>query len=231
MALLLAIETSADQCSIALSVGAEIVERRVDEPRGHNRLLLPAIDAVLGEGGCRLAQLDAIAVGVGPGSFTGLRIGIGVAQGLAFGSDLGVIPVSSLAALAQAGVRAGVLSDDDIALPAVDARMGQIYWGLYRRVGALVTAVREDSLDAPARVDEVAAPLVGSQVPVALGGGWDLEGGPQLRARRGYGSLAAFAIDILRLAEPLYAAGALLPPERLEPRYLRGSDHWRRQRP
>lgn len=225
---LLAIETSGDLCSVALGIGNTVLERRITEPRGHNRLLLPVIDELLAEGGYGLGGLDALAVGVGPGSFTGLRIGIGVAQGLAFGADLGVIPVSSLAALAQAGVRAGVVADAELVLPAVDARMGQLYWGLYRRLGALVVALSEDRLDPPAAMAEAAGALLGKQVPAALGGGWQAAP-PDLPVRPVKQDLAALAVDVLRLAEPLWAAGALVSPEHLEPRYLRGSDHWRRQ--
>ncbi len=224
----LAIETSADLCSVALGMGDEVLERRITEPRGHNRLLLPAIHELLAEGGYRLEQLDALAVGVGPGSFTGLRIGIGVAQGLAFGAGLGVIPVSSLAALAQAGVRAGVVADAELVLPAVDARMGQLYWGLYRRQGALVVALSEDCLDSPAAMAQAVAALLGKQLPAALGNGWQAAP-PDLPVRPVKQELAALAVDVLRLAEPLWAAGALISPEHLEPRYLRGSDHWTRQ--
>lgn len=225
---LLAIETSGDLCSVALGIGDAVLERRITEPRGANRLLLPAIDALLAEGGCRLGELDALAVGVGPGSFTGLRIGIGVAQGLAFGADLGVIPVSSLAALAQAGVRAGAVADAELVMPAVDARMGQVYWGLYRRLGALVVALGDDRLDSPAAMAETAGALLGAQLPAALGGGWQAAA-PDLPVRQVQLDLAALAVDVLRLAEPLWTAGALVSPERLEPRYLRGSGHWRRQ--
>jgi tRNA threonylcarbamoyladenosine biosynthesis protein TsaB len=225
---LLAIETSGDLCSVALGIGDAVLERRITEPRGHNRWLLPAIDELLAEGGCGLGELDALAVGVGPGSFTGLRIGIGVAQGLAFGADLGVIPVSSLAALAQAGVRAGVVAEAELALPVVDARMGQVYWGLYRRLGALVVALSEDRLDSPAAMAAAAGALLGKQVPAALGGGWQVAS-PDLPVRPVQQELAALAVDVLRLAEPQWAAGALVSPEHLEPRYLRGSAHWRRQ--
>jgi tRNA threonylcarbamoyladenosine biosynthesis protein TsaB len=225
---LLAIETSGDLCSVALGIENAVLERRITEPRGHNRLLLPAIDELLAESGYSLGRLDALVVGVGPGSFTGLRIGIGVAQGLAFGADLGVIPVSSLAALAQAGVRTGVVAEAGLALPALDARMGQMYWGLYRRRGALVDALGEDRLDSPAAMAAAAGALLDKQVPTGLGGGWKAVS-PDLPVRPVKPEVTALALDVLRLAEPLWTAGALVSPEQLEPRYLRGSDHWRRQ--
>jgi len=105
MTALLAIETSANLCSVALMHDREISEIVVSEPRGHTRHLLPAIDRLLIDAGLALRRLDAIAVTTGPGSFTGLRIGIGVAQGLAYGADLPVVPLSSLATLAQGAIR------------------------------------------------------------------------------------------------------------------------------
>ncbi|MFZ5654989.1 MAG: tRNA (adenosine(37)-N6)-threonylcarbamoyltransferase complex dimerization subunit type 1 TsaB [Pseudomonadota bacterium] len=229
MAVLLAIETSGDLCSVALGARDGTIERQVAEVRGHNRLLLPAIDQLLAESGCRLSQLDAIAVGVGPGSFTGLRIGVGVAQGLAFGAGVGVIAVSSLAALAQAGVRSGALGPAAIALTLIDARMGQVYWGLYQRAGGQVTALSEDRLDAPAAMAAAVRSALGTGIPVPLGNGWAIAGPPDFPVARPRGDLVARARDVLQLAEPRFAAGELLAPERLEPRYLRGSEHWRRR--
>lgn len=230
MALLLAIETSGDLCSVALTTGGAVIERRVAELRGHNRLLLPAIDQLLAESGYRLGDLDAIVVGVGPGSFTGLRIGVGVAQGLAFGAGLGVIAVSSLAALAQAGVRTGALASAQIALPLIDARMGQVYWGLYQCVGTQVTALTGDRLDRPAALATAAQASLGQGVAVPLGNGWAVVSSADcaVSVATPCGELVAQARDLLPLAQARFAAGELLAPERLEPQYLRGSEHWRR---
>ena len=228
MALLLAIETSGDLCSVAIGDGEGVVaEVTSDRIRGHNEFLLPAIDQLLSTGGYRLRQLDGIAVGVGPGSFTGLRLGIGVAQGLAFGADLGVMPVSSLAALAQAGVRGDELLTGELALPVVDARMGQVYWGCYEIAEGLVVAVAEDRLDPPETLAALLAPL-GRSTLVGLGGGWELAVRPPLALARCRSQVMAQAVDVLQLAQPDARSGALLAPERLEPRYLRGSEHWRK---
>jgi tRNA threonylcarbamoyladenosine biosynthesis protein TsaB len=120
---ILALDTSTEACSVAIwSDGA--VTDRFEYGTQHSERILAMVDELLAESGFALARFDAIAFGRGPGSFTGLRIGAGVAQGLAFGADIPVTPISSLAALAQ-----GV--DAPRVLAAFDARMNQVYCGAY----------------------------------------------------------------------------------------------------
>ncbi len=125
---ILALDTATEACSAALLVGEELLERYEFAPRRHAALILPMIDAVLAEAGLRPAQLDALAFGRGPGSFTGVRIAVAITQGIAFALDLPVAPVSTLAAIAS-----GVMRRDGVrqVAVAVDARMGEIYWGAY----------------------------------------------------------------------------------------------------
>ena len=115
---LLALETSTDACSVALRLDGETFELHESGVK-HSSRLLPMIEQLLAEAGLALAQLDALAFGRGPGSFTGLRIGAGVTQGLAYARELPVVPVSSLAALAQGSDAARVLT-------AQDARMQEV---------------------------------------------------------------------------------------------------------
>ena len=124
---LLAIETATETCSVALTVNGEVLERYQHAPRQHAELLLPWVEQIMAEAGISFAALDAVAFSRGPGSFTSLRIGIGVVQGLAWASDLPVIPVSSLAATAQTAVKEGVRS----ALVALDARMNEVFTGSF----------------------------------------------------------------------------------------------------
>ena len=120
---LLALETATEACSVALWVDGAVIERHALAPRRHAELVLPMVDAVLAEGGISRRALDAIAVGRGPGAFTGVRLAIAVAQGLALALDRPVLPVSTLAALAMAAAQdAGAAP----ILAAIDARMGEV---------------------------------------------------------------------------------------------------------
>ncbi|QUJ68390.1 tRNA (adenosine(37)-N6)-threonylcarbamoyltransferase complex dimerization subunit type 1 TsaB [Photobacterium sp. GJ3] len=127
---ILAVDTATENCSVALISGSEVIARCAFAPREHTTKILPMVDEVLAEAGYRLGELDALAFGRGPGSFTGVRIGIGIAQGLAFGADLPMIGVSTLAAMAQGTYRK---HQAEYVLAAIDARMGEIYWGQYQR--------------------------------------------------------------------------------------------------
>ncbi|TDO96367.1 tRNA (adenosine(37)-N6)-threonylcarbamoyltransferase complex dimerization subunit type 1 TsaB [Marinomonas balearica] len=129
MPTILALDTSTPACSVALIVNGAVLEDFRIAPRQHNDLILPMIEQILAQAGISLSQLDAIAFGRGPGSFTGLRISAGVVQGLAYGQDLPVVPVSTLKALAYEGYRE---CNHDTWLPALDARMGEIYIGGYQ---------------------------------------------------------------------------------------------------
>ncbi len=124
---LLAIETSETACSAAIWSDGDIIETYREQPRGHSELLLPMIDTLISESGIRKPRLDAIAFGRGPGSFTGVRIAAAVTQGISFGLDIPVIPVSSLQALAQGVYR--TTAHQQVAV-AFDARMHEVYWAL-----------------------------------------------------------------------------------------------------
>lgn len=126
---LLAIDTSTEACSAAVIIDGEMRDRYRLAPREHARLILPMIDELMSEAGMKPGDLDALAFGRGPGAFTGLRIAAGVVQGIAFAADLPVVPVSSLAALAQ-GVHREL--GKTRVLAAIDARMQEVYWSAYQ---------------------------------------------------------------------------------------------------
>ncbi|MCK5524011.1 MAG: tRNA (adenosine(37)-N6)-threonylcarbamoyltransferase complex dimerization subunit type 1 TsaB [Thiomargarita sp.] len=125
---LLAFDASSPACSCALHLDGEITERYEIAPRQHAALILPMADELLTEAGLKPIELDGIAFGRGPGSFTGLRIASGVAQGIAFAADIPVAPISSLATLAQA---AYIENGAKKVFAAIDARMSEVYWGMY----------------------------------------------------------------------------------------------------
>lgn len=142
---LLAVETATEACSAALFIDGEVVERYEVAPKEHTKLILPMIDSLMAEAGLKPGDLDCLAFGRGPGSFTGVRIATGVIHGIAFGTDLPVVPVSTLAAIAQDffdrndevqgsrfKIQEGRLSAN-VAFTAMDARMSEIYWGVYQR--------------------------------------------------------------------------------------------------
>ena len=128
---LLAVETSTEACSAALHIDGETQEKFEIAPREHTKKILPMIDSLLAEAELKPQQLDALAFSRGPGSFTGVRISTGIIQGIAFGADLPVVPVSTLAAIAQHFFSQKL--ENDCAFTAMDARMGEIFWGVYSK--------------------------------------------------------------------------------------------------
>jgi len=165
---LLAIETSSEACSVALHSNGETREFFEQAPMRHAELLLPAVQSLLDTAGLPLASLDAIAFGRGPGSFTSLRIGIGVVQGLAWGAGLPVIPVSSLAAVAQA-VSAVTTADVSTICVAMDARMQEVYTANFQRGDdSFVMAAGEERVCSPSLVS---TPVDGPFI--AAGNGFD----------------------------------------------------------
>ncbi len=139
---ILALETSTEYCSVALWRDGAIVERCERVGQKHSELLMEMLDGVLREANVTLAQLDGIAFGAGPGSFTGVRIACGVAQGLALGASLPVVGVCTLQALAQS-------SGYDKVVAALDARMAEVYHAVYEKRAGVWVTVHEPSLSLP----------------------------------------------------------------------------------
>jgi tRNA threonylcarbamoyladenosine biosynthesis protein TsaB len=123
----LALDTATEACSVALLSGDEFISRSAEGGRSHAQQVLEMVEAVLAEAEGSLSMLDGIAASIGPGAFTGVRISVAVAQGLAFGAGLCVVPVSTLEALALQTVQSG----GRLALACLDARMGEVYWGCF----------------------------------------------------------------------------------------------------
>ena len=217
---LLAIETSTESCSVALLHGDAVLERSELAPRRHAELVLPMAESLLAESGLKRAQLDGIAVGRGPGAFTGVRLGISVAQGLAFALDLPVVTVSSLAALAMQAP-----PNDSPVLVVMDARMGEVYACAFERMEpAQPDCLRPLSGERVARAEDLALPPARNWN--VIGSGWDAYR-DALRARLpgepawARGDAFPQARDIARLALPRFEAGEALPPEQALPVYLR----------
>ncbi len=146
MSRILAIETATSCCSAALCVDGKVVSRNEVGNNIHSSVLLSMVEELLSEAQLNVQQLDAIAVGQGPGSFTGLRIGVGVGQGLAFGANCPMIGISSLDALALQTKHNGLV------IAAIDARMGEVYWCEYLKNGAQLTRLQPLNVSVPADV-------------------------------------------------------------------------------
>ena len=214
---ILALDTATEACSAALLCGGSVYERHDIAPRRHAELVLPMVDGVLAEAGVGLADLDAIAFGRGPGAFTGVRIAAGVTQGLALGAGLPVIPVSSLAALAQPA-----LGKAAVVLPAIDARMGEVYWAAYESgQDGLVTALTGEQVASP---DAVQVPSTGQIFGVGSGWGAYRERLERVLDGRISGvdpDRFPLAKDMLPLAVREYKAGRCVSAEQALPVYLR----------
>lgn len=170
---ILAIDTVTEACSVALNLHGETTQELEIAPQGHSRLALNMVQSLLQQQGLKLNELDAVAVDVGPGSFTGVRIGLGIAQGLAYGAGLPVIAVDSLETLAYA---ATAEAEHRLVLPAIDARMQQVYYGLYRNQPTQTSPSIELKAIIPPTLSDPQQVMLSDQRPaeiVGIGSAWD----------------------------------------------------------
>ena len=224
MTRLLAIDTSSAWCSVALSLGDAVpVLRHEAVSAGASQLLLPWIEDLLDKANLELARLDAIAVGIGPGAFTGVRLGVAAVQGLATAANLPVLPVASLDAIAaQAMKTAGFAKiKPQHFVIAADARMDEIYWARYEIQANQLLAKRigDIHLSKPEAIDLTNIQyLAGSAVQVF---------GDRLFTKNSLPSAALdsvisiSALGILDVAREMYQAGRHIPVAQLEPLYVR----------
>jgi len=213
---LLAIETATETVSVALAFNGEVLEHYRHAPRQHAELLLPWVEQLLAEAGIGFAGLDAIAFSRGPGSFTSLRIGIGVVQGLAWASDRPVIPVSSLAATAQTAAELGIKS----VVVALDARMNEVFTGMFE--------VDSDGIMKPTGEEKVCRPedvqLPADSEAYGIGIGFDRYPCLHKLSGRLLGIRADTwprASSVLKLAQAWLRSHEPLPAEQAQPVYLR----------
>jgi tRNA threonylcarbamoyladenosine biosynthesis protein TsaB len=210
----LAIETSTEYCSVALWQDGVVSERTQQVGQKHSEVLMEMLDALLKAAGVKLAELDGIAFGEGPGSFTGVRIACGVTQGLALGADLPVVGICTLQAVAQG-------SGNNRVIAALDARMAEVYFAVYEKVDGQWRTVCAPCLCLP------------QNTPAVSGDNWHAAGsgfaahGDVLQARYG-GQLSGVdaacvpqARAIAELAAPQFAAGKGMDAALAMPLYLR----------
>ncbi len=211
---ILALDTATEACSVALYLDGEVREHFEILPRQHSQQILPMIEAILAEHGLSMMALDAIAFGRGPGAFTGVRIATGIAQGLAFAADLPVIPVSTLAALAQLGLREYGAQQ---VLATIDARMDEIYQALYSADNGIMVLQGAEQVSPPeaVTVEKMSDNLVG------VGSGWHYRDRIAVPVSQSYPDEYPHAADIALLASAAFARGEGVAAEQALPVYLR----------
>ncbi|QQP98391.1 tRNA (adenosine(37)-N6)-threonylcarbamoyltransferase complex dimerization subunit type 1 TsaB [Lysobacter enzymogenes] len=221
---LLAFETSTEACSVALWLDGDVRERFELAPRRHAELSLPWAEQLLAEAGVKRRELDAVALSRGPGAFTGVRLAIALAQGVALALDVPVIPVSTLAVLALRAQPPAAGAAPQRVLSAIDARMGEVYTAAYELRDGEPHALDREAVLAP---DAAQLPGDGDGW-FGVGTGFAATDGA-LRQRLGarFAAIDADALphaaDLARLAAAAYARGETVAPERIEPAYLRNN--------
>ncbi len=217
----LAIDTSSLACSVALSFEGETHARHEELAREHTRLLMPMIRDVLADAGTTTSELDAIVLGNGPGSFIGMRIAASVAQGLAHGAGLNIVPVSSLAAVA-----AQVFASSDAAevVVAQDAHMSEVYLGAFRRGEQNEPlALFPERLQTQTLIEELEPGSADERV--AAGFGWERYPGLAAANAAVFGLMSSVqhpsARYLLSLGELAFGRGDVVSPQDLVPAYLR----------
>ncbi|VAW71749.1 tRNA threonylcarbamoyladenosine biosynthesis protein TsaB [hydrothermal vent metagenome] len=217
---ILAVDTATEACSAALRIEGETISEFQLAPGAHTQLILQMVERLLQQADIKIAALDALAFGRGPGSFTGVRIATGIVQGLAFASDLGVIPISTLAAIAQ---RASEEHAHKNVLAGIDARMGEVYWGCYQQAdNGLVTLQGTEQVSRPEAL-EISDPQIDW---LGAGSAWGSYAEPlQLKLKPQVSRYDAHclpsAVHIVQLAQYQYQQGRCVEAAQALPVYLR----------
>ncbi|WP_137819467.1 tRNA (adenosine(37)-N6)-threonylcarbamoyltransferase complex dimerization subunit type 1 TsaB [Pseudomonas sp. 2FG] len=216
MTTLLALDTATEACSVALLHEGKVLSHYEVIPRLHAQRLLPMIKDLLAEAGVALSAVDGIAFGRGPGAFTGVRIAIGVVQGLAFALERPVLPISNLAVLAQRALREQGANQ---VAAAIDARMDEVYWGCYRQEHG---EMRLAGLEAVLPPEQACLPRDAAGDWFGAGTGWGSYAARIPVALRGLDAgMLPHAQDLLSLAQFAWARGEAVPADQAQPVYLR----------
>ena len=215
MTTLLALDTATEACSVALLHDGKVLSHYEVIPRLHAQRLLPMIKTIMAEAGIGLSALDAIAFGRGPGAFTGVRIAIGVVQGLAFALERPVLPVSNLAVLAQRAMREHGAHQ---VAAAIDARMDEVYWGCYREQNGEMRLLGAEAVLPP---EQVALPADASGQWFGSGTGWGYADRIPVALSGRDASMLPHAQDLLTLATFAWHRGEAIVADDAQPVYLR----------
>jgi tRNA threonylcarbamoyladenosine biosynthesis protein TsaB len=221
---LLVIDTATEACSVALQVGDLYISQFEICPQQHSQRLLPMVDEVLEEGCLSIKQLDCLAFGRGPGSFTGVRIATGMIQGLALGANLPVVAVSTLAAMAQQAIEQFQFED---IIAAIDARMGEVYFAHYKNVAGIAQLQGQEQVLPPA---QAAILMSNTSSPCGVGSGWQAY--PELDPTKQVKVLTEIlypdALYMLPLVKQALLQNQTLAVEDIQPVYLRDTVTWQK---
>lgn len=230
----LAIDASTEACSVALKMKDKIHSIYELCPQSHSLRLLPMIDQILNEAELKLSQLDGLIFGQGPGSFTGVRIGVGVAQGLAFAANLPVVGVSTLQAMAQ---QAFNQHQQTQVISAIDARMSEVYNGFYQLDDEnIMQAQCHEAVTVPANLFkhfsmQLPDVFIKSATFYTVGSAWDAypKTLSSLRTTNETPDIIfPHAQAMLMIGETLFAKGEGVSAENAQPVYVRDTVSWKK---
>lgn len=221
---ILIIDTSTEACSVALLQNNQLTSRFDVTPQSHTKMVLPMVDSLLSEANIKVSALDAVAWGRGPGSFTGVRIGTGIMQGIAMGADKSVIPLSTLATMAQQAIEE---HQAEYVMAGIDARMGEVYWAVYQNINGLAKLVEQEIVASPEALN-----ALNFEQPHYVGVGTAWQAYPQLKELANITvleeilypqakSMAALAVQALKDGEVVDVADAA-------PVYVRDTVTWQK---
>lgn len=230
---ILAIDTATEACSVALCVNGQVYSHFEICPQQHSQRILPLVDEILAKANISLKQVQGLAFGRGPGSFTGVRIGIGITQGLAFGADLPVLPISNLQMIAQGAIRR-TPQHQHFAV-AIDARMNEVYFAEFTVVDGIAIAQTEESVITPEALKTHIEQKKLAQI--AAGTGWQahtplfeslFESNQLLPADAAEDAHLPNAVDMLAVAERMLANNESVKAVDAEPVYVRNTVTWKK---
>jgi len=224
----LAIDASTEACSVALQVNNKVYSRYELCPQSHSLRLLPMIDSVLAEANVTLSALNGLIFGQGPGSFTGVRIGVGVAQGLAFAANLPVVGVSSLQAMAQ---QAYIEFGEEQVIAAIDARMAEVYNGFFQLdENNIMQAQQVEAVTPPAKLGDLMSAVI-DKPSYVVGSGWDAYPETLAELKRNDASpdiLFPSATAMLVVGAHKFSLGQGVSAEHAQPVYVRDTVSWKK---
>lgn len=225
---ILAIDTATEVCSVALGNNTSSCSRTSEVANSHAKVVLELVQQLLNEQSVELKNLDALALTIGPGSFTGIRIGSSVAQGLSFGTGLPIVPITTLELLGEQAMALRLVQSEQSVCVALDARMGELYWQLFKNVAGVLRATSEPMIGSPEQLNTVIAAEVSDIV--GIGHGWGVNGVDTTLVSNVDTELKPAAEFMLPMAIDRLEKGESVSAFTLQPLYLRNEITWQKRK-